>query len=54
MQWFKQLSITQKLIGLVLLLLALLIGVSGYAVFKMQRVATEIDVIAKENIPLVK
>lgn len=54
MQWFKQFSITQKLVGLVLLLLALLIGVVGYAVFKMQRVATEIEVIANENIPLVK
>ncbi|WPC76110.1 methyl-accepting chemotaxis protein [Vibrio porteresiae] len=54
MHWFKNLSITQKLVGLVILLLALLICVSGYAVFKMQRVATEIDVIAKENIPLVK
>ena len=54
MQWYRNLSITKKLLGLVIILLALVATTSAYAIYKMSRVATEIDAIAKENIPLVK
>ncbi|MBF9002772.1 methyl-accepting chemotaxis protein [Vibrio nitrifigilis] len=54
MQWYRNLSITKKLLGLVIILLALVAATSAYAIYKMSRVATEIDAIAKENIPLVK
>lgn len=54
MDWLKNLTITQKLIGLVVTLLALTMVVSFYAVVKMDRVANEIEGIAHENLPLVK
>ncbi len=54
MRWLKNLTITKKLIGLIVTLLALTLIVSFYAVVKMERVSKEIDGIAHENMPLVK
>lgn len=54
MGWAKNLTVTQKLIGLIATLLMLTLIVSFYAVIKMDRVAKEIDGIAHENLPLVK
>jgi methyl-accepting chemotaxis protein len=54
MNWLGNLTITKKLIGLIVTLLALTLIVSSYAVIKMERVAKEIEGIAHENLPLVK
>ncbi len=54
MNWLGNLTITKKLIGLIVTLLALTLVVSSYAVIKMERVAKEIEGIAHENLPLVK
>lgn len=54
MSWLRNLTITKKLIGLIVTLLTLTLIVSSYAVIKMERVAKEIDGIAHENLPLVK
>lgn len=54
MNWLGNLTITKKLIGLIVTLLALTLLVSSYAVIKMERVAKEIEGIAHENLPLVK
>ncbi len=54
MRWITDISIRKKLLALVLILLGFTIIVSSYAVMKMARVAEEIDIIADENIPLVK
>ena len=54
MNWLRNLTITKKLIGLIVTLLTLTLIVSSYAVIKMERVAKEIDGIAHENLPLVK
>jgi len=54
MGWLQNLTVTQKLIGLITTLLMLTLIVSSYAVVKMDRVANEIEGIAHENLPLVK
>nr|QIH43501.1 methyl-accepting chemotaxis protein [Vibrio ziniensis] len=54
MNWLRNLTITKKLIGLIVTLLTLTLIVSFYAVLKMERVSKEIDGIAHENMPLVK
>lgn len=54
MNWLRNLTITKKLIGLIVTLLTLTLIVSSYVVIKMERVAKEIDGIAHENMPLVK
>ncbi len=54
MGWLKNVTVTQKLIGLITTLLMLTLIVSSYAVVKMDRVANEINGIAHENLPLVK
>ncbi|KQA22122.1 methyl-accepting chemotaxis protein [Vibrio metoecus] len=54
MKWFKNLSITQKMIALVGCLLALTLMVSAYSLTKMKRVAVEIEAIAHDNLPLAK
>ncbi|MFB9136052.1 methyl-accepting chemotaxis protein [Vibrio olivae] len=54
MRWITDISIRKKLLALVLILLGFTIIISSYAVMKMARVAEEIDIIADENIPLVK
>ncbi|MCF7362127.1 methyl-accepting chemotaxis protein [Vibrio diazotrophicus] len=54
MSWLRNLTITKKLIGLIVTLLTLTLIVSSYAVIKMERVAKEINGIAHENLPLVK
>ncbi|MFC3025311.1 methyl-accepting chemotaxis protein [Vibrio zhugei] len=54
MQFFKNVSIAKKLIGTIVVMLLCLVGVSTFAIYKMSLVATEIDVIAEENIPLSK
>ncbi|MGO1297426.1 MAG: methyl-accepting chemotaxis protein [Vibrio sp.] len=54
MQFIKNLSIAKKLIGTVVVMLLCLVGVSTFAIYKMSLVASEIDVIAEENIPLSK
>ncbi|AMG04446.1 methyl-accepting chemotaxis protein [Vibrio mimicus] len=54
MKWFKNLSITQKMIALVGCLLILTVTVSAYSISKMKRVAVEIEAIANDNMPLAK
>jgi len=54
MKWFKNLSITQKMIALVGCLLVLTLMVSAYSLTKMKRVAVEIEAIAHDNLPLAK
>ncbi|PAR36967.1 methyl-accepting chemotaxis protein [Vibrio metoecus] len=54
MKWFKNLSITQKMIALVGCLLVLTLVVSAYSISKMKKVAVEIHSIAHDNMPLAK
>lgn len=52
MLW-SRLSISYKLMALVMTILFLLMLTAGYAAYKMNLVAKEIDIIATENLPLV-
>ncbi|SJL84042.1 methyl-accepting chemotaxis protein [Vibrio palustris] len=54
MQYLKNLSIAQKLIGVIVVMLVCLISVSTFAIYKMSLVASEVDMIAQENLPLSK
>ncbi|KQA19820.1 methyl-accepting chemotaxis protein [Vibrio metoecus] len=54
MKWFKNLSITQKMIALVGCLLVLTLFVSAYSISKMRKISVEIDAIAHDNMPLAK
>ncbi|MBF4390952.1 methyl-accepting chemotaxis protein, partial [Vibrio anguillarum] len=54
MQWIKDLSITQKMISLITLMLCLIVGVASFSAVKMNRIALEIEEIADESIPLIR
>ncbi|OXX39536.1 methyl-accepting chemotaxis protein [Vibrio sp. V09_P4A23P171] len=54
MQWIKDLSITQKMISLITLMLCLIVGVASFSALKMNRIALEIEEIADESIPLIR
>ncbi|CAH0537723.1 methyl-accepting chemotaxis protein [Vibrio marisflavi] len=54
MEWFKDLPIKAKILGLVSVLLLLLILTSAFSSYKMSVIGSELEGIAGENIPLVQ
>jgi len=54
MEWFKDLPIKAKILGLVSVLLLLLIFTSAFSSYKMSVIGSELEGIAGENIPLVQ
>jgi methyl-accepting chemotaxis protein len=54
MQWFRDLSVTKKMIGLVLIMVALTVMIVIYSVRQMSKIAHELDALAQQNIPLIQ